>query len=40
MELVFKESYFVELLERAGFGVSKNKHPHSALSKVFTAWLK
>ena len=39
MELVFKESYFVELLKRSGFLVSQNKHPHSANSWVFTARL-
>jgi 2-polyprenyl-3-methyl-5-hydroxy-6-metoxy-1,4-benzoquinol methylase len=40
MELVFKESYFAELLRRAGFLVSQNNHPHSANSRVFTARLK
>jgi 2-polyprenyl-3-methyl-5-hydroxy-6-metoxy-1,4-benzoquinol methylase len=39
MELVFKESYFVVLLERAGFLVSQNMNPHSAHSWVFTARL-
>jgi 2-polyprenyl-3-methyl-5-hydroxy-6-metoxy-1,4-benzoquinol methylase len=40
MELVFKESYFVELLERSGFLVTQNMNPHSAHSSVFTARLK
>jgi hypothetical protein len=39
MELVFKESYFLQLLKRAGFSVSKNPNPHSAHSVVYTARL-
>lgn len=37
MELVFKESYFVELLERSGFLVTQSMNPHSAHSWVFIA---
>lgn len=40
MELVFKESYFVQLMEWAGFSVSQNLNPHSAHSWVFTARFK
>lgn len=40
MELVFKESYFMELLDRSGFRVTRNMNPHSAHSVVFTARLK
>jgi len=39
MELVFKESYFMELLKRAGFSVTRNVNPHSAHSVVYTARL-
>lgn len=39
MELVFKESYFLELLKRSGFLVTKNVNPHSAHSVVYTARL-
>jgi 2-polyprenyl-3-methyl-5-hydroxy-6-metoxy-1,4-benzoquinol methylase len=39
MELVFKESYFLELLKRGGFSVSRNPNPHSAHSVVYTARL-
>jgi 2-polyprenyl-3-methyl-5-hydroxy-6-metoxy-1,4-benzoquinol methylase len=37
MELVFKKSYFVELLKRSGFRVTENSRPFSAHSWVFTA---
>jgi 2-polyprenyl-3-methyl-5-hydroxy-6-metoxy-1,4-benzoquinol methylase len=39
MELVFKESYFVELLKRSGFRATQNMNPHSAHSKVYIARL-
>ncbi len=37
MELVFKKSYFLELLTRHGFAVEENSNPASAQSWVFTA---
>ena len=39
MELAFRESYFVELLNRSGFSVTQNVNPHSPHSWVFTARL-
>jgi 2-polyprenyl-3-methyl-5-hydroxy-6-metoxy-1,4-benzoquinol methylase len=37
MELAFEESYFLKLLKRCGFQVTKNANPHSAHSRVYTA---
>ncbi|MGP9811914.1 class I SAM-dependent methyltransferase [Rhodopseudomonas sp. NSM] len=37
MELTFTERYFLDLLHRAGFEVTKNQSPHSAHSVVYTA---
>lgn len=37
MELVFSEPYFIDLLTRTGFAVTKNQQPHSAHSIVYTA---
>ena len=39
MELAFKKSYFVELLNRSGFSVTQNANPLSPHSWVFTARL-
>ncbi|KIZ45318.1 hypothetical protein OO17_08030 [Rhodopseudomonas palustris] len=37
MELSFTERYFLDLLDHAGFVVTKNRNPHSAHSTVYTA---
>ena len=37
MELCFREDYFLDLLHRVGFTVSKSPSPHSSHSVVYTA---